>query len=132
MLACSKRNTASSNFNHVSLIEPCLAGTKRKALNGAASNPRPEKRAHRYKAGTVALREMIRKYQKSTDPLIPRLAFARLVRELCDAETARRRHIDEEGFRYAIPSYIIRMKCSFIRGILANTRWSLRRRELNG
>ena len=36
---------------------------------------------HRYRPGTVALRE-IRKYQKSTDLLIRKLPFQRLVREL--------------------------------------------------
>ncbi|PNG99034.1 histone H3-8, partial [Tetrabaena socialis] len=36
---------------------------------------------HRYRPGTVALRE-IRKYQKSTDLLIRKLPFSRLVREI--------------------------------------------------
>lgn len=39
------------------------------------------KRKHRYRPGTVALRE-IRKYQKSTDMLIKKLPFQRLVREI--------------------------------------------------
>ncbi|KAL6930862.1 Histone H3 [Hanseniaspora guilliermondii] len=39
------------------------------------------KKAHRYKPGTVALRE-IRKFQKSTDLLIRKLPFQRLVREI--------------------------------------------------
>merc|ERR1712183_656782 len=39
------------------------------------------KRAHRYRPGTVALRE-IRKYQKSTVLLIRKLPFQRLVREI--------------------------------------------------
>lgn len=39
------------------------------------------KKSHRYRPGTVALRE-IRKYQKSTDLLIRRLPFQRLVREI--------------------------------------------------
>ena len=37
--------------------------------------------AHRYRPGTVALRE-IRKYQKSTDLLLRKLPFQRLVREI--------------------------------------------------
>lgn len=41
----------------------------------------PKKRRHRYRPGTVALRE-IRKYQKSTDLLIRKLPFQRLVREI--------------------------------------------------
>jgi len=39
------------------------------------------KKPHRYRPGTVALRE-IRKYQKSTDLLIKKLPFQRLVREI--------------------------------------------------
>jgi histone H3 len=39
------------------------------------------KKAHRFRPGTVALRE-IRKYQKSSDLLIRKAPFARLVREV--------------------------------------------------
>lgn len=39
------------------------------------------KAVHRWRPGTVALRE-IRRYQKSTDLLIPKLPFQRLVREI--------------------------------------------------
>ncbi len=39
------------------------------------------KKPHRFRPGTVALRE-IRKYQKSTDLLIKKLPFQRLVREI--------------------------------------------------
>ena len=39
------------------------------------------KKPHRYRPGTVALRE-IRKYQKSTELLIHKLPFQRLVREV--------------------------------------------------
>ena len=39
------------------------------------------KKPHRFKPGTVALRE-IRKYQKSTDLLIRKLPFQRMVREI--------------------------------------------------
>ncbi len=38
------------------------------------------KKPHRWRAGTSALRE-IRRFQKSTDLLIPRRPFARLIRE---------------------------------------------------
>ncbi|ODV93674.1 hypothetical protein PACTADRAFT_51441 [Pachysolen tannophilus NRRL Y-2460] len=45
-------------------------------------DPLPIKKNHRrYKPGTVSLRE-IRKYQKSTDLLLRKLPFARLVREI--------------------------------------------------
>ena len=39
------------------------------------------KKPHRFRPGTVALRE-IRKYQKSTELLIPKMPFQRLVREI--------------------------------------------------
>lgn len=39
------------------------------------------KKSHRYRPGTVALRE-IRRFQKSTDLLIRKLPFQRLVREI--------------------------------------------------
>jgi histone H3 len=42
---------------------------------------KPEKKPHRYRPGTVALRE-IRKYQKTTDLLVMKLPFQRLVREI--------------------------------------------------
>ncbi len=42
------------------------------------------KKPHRYRPGTVALRE-IRRYQKSTDLLIRKLPFQRLVREVAQA-----------------------------------------------
>lgn len=45
------------------------------------------KRPHRFKAGTVALRE-IRKYQKTTDLLIRKLPFQRLVREVASEHKA--------------------------------------------
>jgi histone H3 len=41
------------------------------------------KKPHRFRPGTVALRE-IRKYQKSTELLIRKLPFQRLVREICN------------------------------------------------
>ncbi|KAE8219838.1 hypothetical protein CF319_g6544 [Tilletia indica] len=40
------------------------------------------KKHHRYKPGTVALRE-IRKYQKSTELCLRKLPFQRLCREIC-------------------------------------------------
>jgi hypothetical protein len=43
------------------------------------------KKPHRYRPGTVALRE-IRKYQKSTELLIRKLPFQRLVREIAQGE----------------------------------------------
>ena len=43
--------------------------------------PLPAKKPRRYRPGTVAIRE-IRRYQRSTDNVIRRLPFQRLVREI--------------------------------------------------
>lgn len=71
-----------------------MARTKAQAeRNASAKPPKPKapqhsvsggggvKKPHRYRPGTVALRE-IRKYQKSTDLLIRKMPFQRLVREI--------------------------------------------------
>jgi histone H3 len=52
-----------------------------KAARKSAPTAGGVKKPHRYRPGTVALRE-IRKYQKSTDLLIRKLPFQRLVREI--------------------------------------------------
>ncbi len=51
------------------------AARKSAPINGGVKKP------HRYRPGTVALRE-IRKFQKSTELLIRKLPFQRLVREI--------------------------------------------------
>merc|ERR1712167_137579 len=55
-------------------------GTKGKAPNVATPGV---KRPHRFKPGTVSLRE-IRRFQKSTELLIRKLPFQRLVREIAN------------------------------------------------
>lgn len=52
-----------------------------KLLKKSAPTEAQVKKPHRYRPGTVALRE-IRRYQKSTDLLIRKLPFQRLVREI--------------------------------------------------
>ena len=52
-----------------------------KAARKTAPSAAGVKKPHRYRPGTVALRE-IRKYQKSTELLIRKLPFQRLVREI--------------------------------------------------
>jgi histone H3 len=58
---------------------------RKNVANKAARKTAPAsggvKKPHRYKPGTVALRE-IRKYQKSTELLVRKLPFQRLVREI--------------------------------------------------
>ena len=61
------------------------AGAGRSGIPARKSTPAMAegsvKKPHRYRPGTVALRE-IRRYQKSTELLIRRLPFQRLVREI--------------------------------------------------
>lgn len=55
---------------------------RKQALSDGADAGAPKvKKPHRYRPGTVALRE-IRKYQKTTEMLIRKLPFQRLVREI--------------------------------------------------
>ena len=54
-------------------------------------------KARRYRPGTVALRE-IRKYQKSTDLLIRRKPFGRLVKEIC-AQVCQDNNLRDKRFR---------------------------------
>uniref|UniRef100_A0A915EA10 Histone H3 n=1 Tax=Ditylenchus dipsaci TaxID=166011 RepID=A0A915EA10_9BILA len=51
------------------------------------------KKPHRYRPGTVALRE-IRRYQKTTDLLLRKLPFQRLVREVAQ------QHRDDYRFQH--------------------------------
>ncbi|KAF7683475.1 histone H3.3a [Astathelohania contejeani] len=63
------------------------APRKQLATKAARKSTAPEvssqavKRPHRFRPGTVAMKE-IRKYQKSTDLLIRKLPFQRLIREV--------------------------------------------------
>lgn len=57
------------------------AHTVSQSVNNAGGGPGGIKRVHRFRPGTVALRE-IRKFQKSTELLIRKLPFQRLVREI--------------------------------------------------
>ena len=65
------------------------------------------KKAHRWRPGTVALRE-IRKYQQSTTTLIPKAPFRRLVREVSTAvkETIRMQATAVEALQEASEAYI--------------------------
>ena len=53
----------------------------KKQPRSQAGNPSAQHQPHRYRPGTVTLRE-IRKYQKSTDLLIRKLPFQRLVHKI--------------------------------------------------
>ncbi|ROT77430.1 core histone H2A/H2B/H3/H4 [Penaeus vannamei] len=85
---------SASGRAHLGKRWPAPSRRPRKSTGGKALvsswPPRPRKSApasggvkkpHRYRPGTVALRE-IRRYQKSTELLIRKLPFQRLVREI--------------------------------------------------
>ena len=57
------------------------SSTFSKAARNSAPRPKGTRKPHRYRPGTVALRE-IRRYQKGTELLIRKLPFQRLVREI--------------------------------------------------
>jgi histone H3 len=74
-----------SSVSPSSLDHTCVSLTYSPVATKAARKTAPAtggvKKPHRYRPGTVALRE-IRRYQKSTELLIRKLPFQRLVREI--------------------------------------------------
>ena len=70
------RNKANKNVGLAASKQPRVSASK--SGNGSGQGP---PKPHRFRPGTVALRE-IRRYQKSTELLIRKLPFQRLVREI--------------------------------------------------
>ena len=66
------------------------AGAKRKKLSAAEKKAVGVKKTHRFRPGTVALRE-IRKYQKGTNLLIKKAPFQRLVKEVMQEQKSEKR-----------------------------------------
>ena len=56
-------------------------GKKSAAAKASPSTSQNQKKAHRFRPGTVALRD-IRRYQRGTDLLLRKLPFQRIVREI--------------------------------------------------
>ena len=81
--AARKSAPATGGVKKVLIIDfPCvLIAPSCPALLLLLTSPYTALQPHRYRPGTVALRE-IRKYQKSTELLIRKLPFQRLVREI--------------------------------------------------
>ncbi|KAF5321245.1 hypothetical protein D9619_000787 [Psilocybe cf. subviscida] len=65
----------------------------------SAANDAAPKKPHRFRPGTVALRE-IRKYQKSTDLLLRKLPFSRVVREITMEMTTETNFRDSADLRW--------------------------------
>jgi len=66
---------------------------------GSSSQAAQPKKKRRFRPGTVALRE-IRRYQRSTDLLIRKLPFSRLVREVAQDMTTQANDYAEVGLRW--------------------------------
>ena len=66
------------------------------------------KKPHRFRPGTVALRE-IRKYQKSTDLLIRKLPFQRIVKDITQGFKAdvRYRSSALEALQHAVEAFLV-------------------------
>ena len=85
-LACTKQTARKSIGGKGPRKQLATGAARKSALDTGVKKP------HRYRPGTVALRE-IRRYQKSTELLIRKLPFQRLVREIAqDFKTDLRFH----------------------------------------
>ncbi|KAG9317406.1 histone-fold-containing protein [Chiua virens] len=79
---------------------PPVASSSRNKLPHAADEQPGQRKKRRYRPGTLALRE-IRKYQRSTDLLLRRLPFSRVVREIAlDMMTDTNPRMGEVGLRW--------------------------------
>ncbi|KAF8266865.1 histone-fold-containing protein [Lactarius quietus] len=76
----------------------CRPGPSRQRRDSAPDHEAAAKK-RRYRPGTVALRE-IRKYQKSTDLLLRKLPFARVVREIALDMTTDMNEYGDTGLRW--------------------------------
>ena len=75
-MARTKQTARKSSFGKAPPKQLAIKAARKSApVTGGIKKP------HRYRPGTVAIRE-IRKYQKSTDMLIRKLPFQRLVKEI--------------------------------------------------
>nr|XP_033954167.1 uncharacterized protein zgc:163040 [Pseudochaenichthys georgianus] len=85
LLNCEHRETAMARTKQTARKSTGGKAPRKQLATKAARKSAPAtggvKKPHRYRPGTVALRE-IRRYQKSTELLIRKLPFQRLVREI--------------------------------------------------
>ncbi|KAL9938882.1 hypothetical protein V8E36_002601 [Tilletia maclaganii] len=82
------------------------------AAKSASSASQPTvRKPHRYRPGTVALRE-IRRYQRRTELLLPKLPFQRLVREIMHDFTFKEMRIQSSGLaalQEACEAYLVEL-----------------------
>ncbi|KAF9204980.1 centromeric DNA-binding histone H3-like protein cse4 [Haplosporangium sp. Z 27] len=93
-----------SNGNHppqrraIHEVAGMISG-KKSVPKARAGDPIAPRKPPRYKPGTVALRE-IRQYQKSTDLLLKKLPFSRVVRELASSYVTSMSYGSNVGLRW--------------------------------
>ncbi|KAK8152096.1 histone H3-like centromeric protein cse-4 [Phyllosticta citrichinensis] len=85
----------------------------RRHLSAQPGDPTPRGKPRRYRPGTVALKE-IRRYQKTTNLLVCKLPFARLVREVAHDMIAPGNHLRWqasaiEALQEAAEMYIVQL-----------------------
>lgn len=93
-LQASKKKAASSKMGKTSKASTAMS--------------KGERKKPRFKPGTVALRE-IKRYQKTTDSLIPKAPFQRLVRDICNGidNDLRFQPMALEAIQEAAEAYIV-------------------------
>ncbi|KAA8516156.1 hypothetical protein F0562_019335 [Nyssa sinensis] len=77
----SRRQTPPARVNSPASARPSSTPTRRNARKAPPSEGRRQRKPHRYRPGTVALRE-IRHFQRTWKLLIPAAPFIRTVREI--------------------------------------------------
>ncbi|KAL0221037.1 hypothetical protein RCL1_000891 [Eukaryota sp. TZLM3-RCL] len=81
-------------------------GTKSTSKKSVLQTTPKQKKPHRYRPGTVALRE-IRKYQKETKLLLRKLPFQRLVREIARGSGTDALRFPLEALQEAAENYLV-------------------------
>ncbi|KIO12717.1 hypothetical protein M404DRAFT_993702 [Pisolithus tinctorius Marx 270] len=96
----SKHTARKSTGGHPPRDSAVSSSHTKDAYQSRAADEDGQRKKRRYRPGTVALRE-IRKYQRSTDLLLRRLPFARVVREIAlDMMTDTNYHMGDTGLRW--------------------------------
>jgi histone H3 len=78
----ARKHIGGQSAHRTMALKKLASGIQKKTFSRPGFDCGGVKRPHRYRPGTVALRE-IRRYQRSTELLIRKLPFQRLVREVC-------------------------------------------------
>jgi len=101
---------------------PSVTNKSRARLSTATAADETTRKPRRFRPGTVALRE-IRKYQKSTDLLLRRLPFSRLVREISADMMTDEVEYGQSGLRWQSSALLALQEAaeSFLVGLFEDT-----------